>query len=536
MFASPHNRVVLAAGLLALSTTCLGAGYAPDNVGPGDLITGIYSITTQQSDAIPQVHVKSDGTTYTAVVPGQSIKYEGSSRGVCRSKRKIRKLHWWINDNSAVGPASYYQKHHKLSEKKWVNSKINDDKKEVAGQMSLAVPANIASDAVKACNDYLKAEQNKGKSAQAVLGKSHTIKSDTHQDTRIAAVTYLQCSDDNGMNTMLAHAWQNIRIDYVCDAAPVTPKPSAPANSAKLAAPFTLEKPTLNVTPKNHTGTCPVDIKAEGTLKANQGQQQVKYRWSHNGALGPVATTTLNTSGWKAVSTTFKGIGKAANAQNQLGINQNNPAPQAKGFQAAGNNINGYVELKVLAGKETDWNKAKTSDKAYYSVKCQEPIKPVKATLVPPKAGNTDLLPGPTLMLGNKSANWGTLLEVDAKTAAGPGRRGDRCEFRYQYDVLNNGSEDAGAFQSRLFEGNATLHQAAFANLKAGQKRKASGSIYLNNGTHVLGVFVDNTTSVAESNEMNNKQRISVKITNCGESQARPTPARPGTPVPGGPQ
>lgn len=267
-----YTPLWLGSSLFAVSLMSHAGTYTPDNVTSNQLISGIYSITTQQTGAIPTIRVQSNGNTYTSVKPGQNIKYQGKSRGVCRSKRKIRKFTWWINDNSHTGPASFYQKHKKLVNKNWISSKSKKDKHEVAGQMSLSIPSKVAQDAVKACNNYLQKEKGKGKSIQSILSKNHTIKSNQHKHKRMAAVTYLQCSNNNGMNTKRAHAWQNIRVDYICEDFNF-PKPK-PASMANLAMPFLLEKPKISVTPKNYNGSCPVDIKVSGTLKANIGQKK----------------------------------------------------------------------------------------------------------------------------------------------------------------------------------------------------------------------------------------------------------------------
>jgi len=98
------------------------------------------------------------------------------------------------------------------------------------------------------------------------------------------------------------------------------------------------------------------------------------------------------------------------------------------------------------------------------------------------------------------------------------------------YDVKNKGTGAAGVFHSRLFEEGSTLHQGSINSLAPTASKKVSGTIYLPNGTHIVGVFVDNQTKVSESNEQNNKQRITVKVTNCSERPVREKSLRETTP------
>jgi len=515
---------------LFLTATTANAGtYDPDNVVPSDLMSGIYSIKMHQTGTIPVVRVQSDGTTYTTPKPGQQVSWQGTARGVCRSKRKIRVMKWWLNDNTQHHPASYHSHHVKFVSKTWISSKSSTDKHEVAGTLSLPLPDTVGQHAVKACNDYLQAELNKGKSKKTVLSSEHLIDSDQLEYPKLAAATYLQCSESNGMNTKRAHAWQNARVNYLCEGfnfpEPVTPP------SLNLSMPFILEKPKVKVEPANYTGTCPIDLEVEGTLKANKSAK-VKYRWSVNGALGPVATATLNTSGWKTVMTVLDDIGKPSNGFGK-GFAAKAPKPPAQpSFQinATPDNVHqGYVELKSLPIDETNWNKAKISHKAHYKVTCK--TKPAQAKLALPGGGlkKSDLVPGKTLTIGNITANWGSTLIIDASVQGGR-KRGHACELRMAYDVKNKGTGAAGVFHSRLFEEGSTLHQGSINSLAPTASKKVSGTIYLPNGTHIVGVFVDNQTKVSESNEQNNKQRITVKVTNCSERPVREKSLRETTP------
>lgn len=508
----------LAASLL-LAAGVAQANYSPDNVESSDLLTGIYSITVKQTGTTPVIRVQSDGAKYTQVKPGQSIVWQASSRGVCRVKRKIRKFHWWLNDNTQVKPISYYQHHKILTRKDWINSKSSQDKYEAAGQLSLPVTQKIANEAVKACNSYLTAEKQKGQSIAAVLAKDKTLADFDSAQPLLGGVVYLQCSENNGMNTMLGHAWQNVRLDVICEASPIKPA-AKPAAMPDLAAKFMLQNPLLKVAPANYKGECPVDIEAEGTLKAS-GAGKVQYRWSHNGGMGPVGVAQLNSNGWKTVSTTFKDIGKSLPqgtltlssklAQKQGPMNPNSIKAHADHVHT------GSVQLLSLPMDEQNWSKARQSPQVGYKVECVSAFKPPVIATPILKA---DLLPGPTLSIANATAPWGSTLAVDASPFQA-GKRGDQCPLRMTYDVLNEGTAEASVSQARLFTGSSSLHTQVLAKLSPNAQAKVADTIYLSDGRHTVGVKVDNQDQVSESSETNNMQRITVMVRGCSSVTPR---------------
>ena len=528
------SLVTMALALLT-SLSARADTYDARNIESSDLLTGIYSITVEQTGMTPVIRVKSDGKSYTAVQPGQKIVWSAKTRGVCRSLRKIREYRWWLNDNTQTNPNSYYSSHKQLAKKDWITSKHSDDKYSANGDLSVPVSAKIGNAAIKACNDYLQKEKNQGKSVQSILAQDKTLYSTNNDKPVLAGVVYMQCNEDSGMNTMLGHAWQNVRINYVCEGFDF-PKPgmNATAGLGEIAAPFMLEEPKINVTPAQYSGKCPVDIKVDGTLKANKGQVDVQYRWEHNGAMGPVAIVSLNTSGWKSVNTTLANIGanEPGNPGKQIAMPK--PAKNKLQIKAQPDNVHsGYITLKVLPAGENNWAKAKTSDKGFYNITCKEPLVAGNAKLTLPPAApqpdpqaepqqQTDLTHGSSITIGNATGQWGSMINVDA--SAMPGRqRGDRCELRVAYAIENNGQGDAGNFVSKLFENNENLLQSATPQLGAGQQKKNSGLIYLANGTHVIGVSVDDQQQVTESNESNNKNRITVEVSNCGDETTRRT-------------
>jgi hypothetical protein len=501
--------------------------YDARNINASDLLTGIYSITVEQTGITPVIRVKFDGNSYKTIQPGQKIAWKANTRGVCRSLRKIREYRWWLNDNTQGSANSYYSYHKKIASKDWITSKHSDDKYTANGELSTPVSAKMGNAAIKACNNYVQAETSKGKALETILANDKTLYSEDNDQPLLAGVVYMQCNADSGMNTMLGHAWQNVRINYVCEDFDF-PKPgmNSTAGIGKIAAPFMLEEPKINVTPAQYSGNCPVDIQVDGTLKANKGQEDVQYRWAHNGAMGPVATVSLNTSGWKSVNTIIANIG--ANQPGNPGKQIAMPKPAKKDLQLKGQADNvhsGYVELKVLPAGEKNWAKAKTSDKGFYNITCKEPLVAGNAKLaLPPGTQNpdpqqqADLTHGPSITIGNTTGQWGGMMSVDA--SAMPGRqREDRCELRVVYDVENIGQGNADNFVSKLFENNKNLLQSATPSLAAGQQKKNSGLLYLTNGTHIIGLSVDDQNQINESNESNNTTRITVEVSNCGDSE-----------------
>jgi hypothetical protein len=494
--------------------------YAPDNVTPSTMLSGIKRIEVKQTGPVPVIRVQSDGTSYTTVKPGQQVVWQASSQVECRGVRKIDRLVWWLNDNTQMGPRSYHTAHKRLAEKAWITSKSKNNSNSASGSLSVPVGAKLANAARQVCNSYLKAEQGKGRDLKQILAQDKRLAAT--DKPLMAGVVFLQCG---GLDGDGAHAWQHVKIETICegyDFPAVAPKPL----DLDLAAAFALEQPKVKVEPTPYSGTCPVTLKAEGTLKANKGQQQVQYRWAHNGGLGPVYTTTLNTGGWRTVSTQLKDIGKLAGPGAKLALpNQPkaNPGLQLKGH--ADNVHSGQVELKVLAAGEKDWSKAKSAAAAY-QVTCKQAPKPAPDTFTAPSPtpAQIDLSYAPKLTIGTATGQWGGSLQVDASQS---GRHRDgRCELRLVYDVVNLGKAAAGSFASRLRRDQDLLHNAALPGLPGTAQHKVSGLIYLGNGTHLLGLSVDDQQQVGESNESNNKARVTVEVRNCGQSQPGRAPLR----------
>ena len=103
-----RNLTPLVLGLLLACTGQAQAEdtYAPDNVTPSTLLSGIKRIEVKQTGAVPVIRVQSDGTSYTTVKPGQQVVWQASSQVECRGVRKIERLVWWLNDNTQMGPRS----------------------------------------------------------------------------------------------------------------------------------------------------------------------------------------------------------------------------------------------------------------------------------------------------------------------------------------------------------------------------------------------------------------------------------------------
>ncbi len=510
--------------LLLASTSAVADTYESRNITPGDLLSGVKRIEVKQTGQTPLIRVISDGKTYSGVQPGQQIVWQASTYGQCRGLRKIREFRWWLNDNSSQSPNSYYAHHQQVASKDWITSKSKSIEYSASGSLAAPVSAKLANAARQACNSYLQAELAKGKDLRQVL--EHDRKLPLTEQPLLAGVVYLQCSEDGGgLNTKLGHAWQNVKIETLCEGYAYPPSVTKP-QGLDLAAAFVLETPKLKIDPAQYSGSCPVTLPVEGTLKANQGQQPVQYRWAHNGAMGPVYNANLNTSGWRTVSTQLKDIGKPAAPDKQFKQPAQGQNQGGLQFKAHADNVHtGQVELLVLAAGENDWSKAKRASSGY-QVTCKTPVQPGLNKLVAPQPGATqaDLSYGPNLTIGSTTGQWGTNLKVDASHAAR--QREDSCELRLVYDVVNPGGASAGAFASRVREGQEWLHSASLPGLAANAQHKVSGLVYLANGTHLLRLAVDDQQQVAESNEGNNQARVTVEVSNCSNARPGMPPAR----------
>jgi hypothetical protein len=242
--------------------------------------------------------------------------------------------------------------------------------------------------------------------------------------------------------------------------------------------------------------------------------------------MGPVYTANLNTSGWRTVSTQLKDIGKAVGPEKQ--IKQPAQQQQQGGLQlkAHADNVHaGLVELLVLAVGENNWSQAKRASSGY-QVTCKTPVQAAPGKLAAPQPGavQADLSYGPNLTIGTTTGQWGANLKVDASQSGR--QRENRCELRLVYDVVNLRSTPAGAFVSRVRDGQEILHSANLPGLAGNAQSKVSGLVYLANGTHVVNLVVDDQQQVAEQNEGNNQARVTVEVSNCGNARPGLSPVR----------
>lgn len=90
------------------------------------------------------------------------------------------------------------------------------------------------------------------------------------------------------------------------------------------------------------------------------------------------------------------------------------------------------------------------------------------------------------------------------------------------YDKLSPGKTVASGLFSRAHEGQQLLYQLAPAGLGGGASQRVSEG----NGTHLLDLSVDDQQQVGESNESNNKARVTVAVRNRGRTQPGRAPLR----------
>ena len=139
----------------------------------------------------------------------------------------------------------------------------------------------------------------------------------------------------------------------------------------------------------------------------------------------------------------------------------------------------------------------------------------------------SDLTAGDKFIIAGENVSWGSLVDLSSEDASDITPHG--CAFRYGYMLKNIGSNKAGMHENSLVEKNVTLHYVKVPLVNAGQNRNVAGKVILKDGNHLIHLHLDATGDIVETNEENNKFRISVNVNGCSQ------PPRPNPPVPGRP-
>ncbi|HEX7722477.1 MAG TPA: CARDB domain-containing protein [Pyrinomonadaceae bacterium] len=126
-----------------------------------------------------------------------------------------------------------------------------------------------------------------------------------------------------------------------------------------------------------------------------------------------------------------------------------------------------------------------------------------------------DLVAQKGLKIGNGGGRfvpWGgsiNLSRVDSVVA------GDKCTFNVTYDMTNSGTAISIPFKNALKLGSTEVSILPVQSLAAGATLQVTQTPYLTSGTYILSLSLDSTNVVAESNEANNTNYLTVRV-NCG--------------------
>ncbi len=138
-----------------------------------------------------------------------------------------------------------------------------------------------------------------------------------------------------------------------------------------------------------------------------------------------------------------------------------------------------------------------------------------------------DITSGTAVMIGGKSAAWGSSVTVDVKDAHSVNKNNSGlCEFAVKHSARNTGAETTGPFESAWTNSAAPgSFGRSWPPLAPGEMRDETDLVNLKPGQNILSLTLDNIHKVNESNEQNNQFRIVVNVSaNCGLAPVAPQP------------
>lgn len=387
----------------------------------------------------------------------------------------------------------------------------------------------VRNQAVQACNAELQKRVQAGQNARDVLGKGFSTTIDPYY------LGFNFACNDYGLLRFSRHTYKDAVIQVQCAAHSFpAPKPQVPSGGGGGFKPaLQLTDLDLDATPNNYKGACPKNIPFHGTISTNGAGGEVQYRFLKDGQPQSPYQKLVLKNGEKTGQVSYMLQATAPAQQPQqpqqpLGIQGQNNGVQLNNLPGLAQQVP-KIELEARNGQQV------LKIQAQYSYTCELPqlqvgiLKPAK----PGDSGNAgkpDVTSRVGMTIASHSAPWGGVINVGAADASQTTPRG--CRFRMAYDVVNIGTAASGPFVSRLFDGGGpAIHTQGGMNLDAGQSAKASGTILLAPGSHLLRASLDDVKQVDESNEGNNLFRITVNVADdCGQG----SPGRPGTPPRGG--
>jgi hypothetical protein len=450
----------------------------------------VDSIMVRQSGGPALIEVSAAGAQYDTVASDKfSMHYDASV-----SCKGLWDVHYF---EVAVGPSqNWYDVKGKNYQHKPIGGYTDllaswnvdtQDKSRSANDRTLIGPmkAKLREIAIDRCNDEAaKVAQHDGISALQAMTSERTLALSKSGwiGSNMQLQAWTSCGAPQDQITWLSVFDGAPDISVRCKARPHAPGVDTSGMPDHLAVPFQVTQLALSAAPTNHRGACPTEVVLTGTLTANQAGS-TDYRWRIGNTQSASARLTFEGPGSRQVHRTIE-------------IDQNWDRTITLLSDAVGDHESNPVDVHV---------------------QCVTPRAPGPSGLAPPQAPSSkaDLVPGPTLSVGNASAAWGHTLTVNASTSDLP-MQGNACGLSLSYQVRNIGTGSAGAFASRLGTPQSVLHMGQVAGLAAGAAKTVTGVLYLPEGDYQASVAVDSQGQVVETQEGNNGATVRLKVRNCG--------------------
>ncbi len=132
--------------------------------------------------------------------------------------------------------------------------------------------------------------------------------------------------------------------------------------------------------------------------------------------------------------------------------------------------------------------------------------------------GLPDITSGTGVVIGGKSAPWGSSVTVDVKSAHSVNMNNSGlCEFAVKHTARNIGLASTGPFGSVWKTSNVPSSGRGWLPIAAGGSKEETDLVRLKPGQNLLHLTLDDLGKVQESNEGNNRFRIIVNVAGiCG--------------------
>lgn len=160
------------------------------------------------------------------------------------------------------------------------------------------------------------------------------------------------------------------------------------------------------------------------------------------------------------------------------------------------------------------------------------PAPPVPSVARSSGAPLPDLLADPGPLVAGKPAQWGAVIQLDARETVS--RSKGVCQIPVRFTVRNGGNASSGGFTtvwtSTLLPGSVASH--LWAPLPAGASLARTETLGLKPGTNQLILIIDGAAQVRESNEENNRLNLTITLTGLCDDTPSTAPMKPAAPLP----